>query len=40
MKVAIFSTKSYDREYFDKFNIEGKHKHTYFDAALNCNTTN
>ncbi len=40
MKVAVFSTKSYDREYLDKFNIEGKHKLTYFDAPLNAETTN
>ncbi len=40
MKVAVFSTKSYDREYLDKFNIGGKHSLTYFDASLTCNTTN
>ena len=40
MKVAIFSTKSYDREYLDKFNISRNHKLTYFDASLNSYTTN
>lgn len=40
MKIAVFSSKSYDREYLDKFNIEDKHKLTYFDATLNSNTTN
>lgn len=40
MKLALFSTKSYDREYFNKFNIESKHQINYFDTPLNCNTTN
>ncbi|MEL6255203.1 MAG: 2-hydroxyacid dehydrogenase [Bacteroidota bacterium] len=40
MKVAVFSTKSFDREYFNKFNTEGKHELTYFEAPLNPNTTN
>ncbi len=35
MKVAVFNTKSFDREYLDKFNTNGKHHLTYFDAALN-----
>lgn len=39
MKVAIFSTKPYERVYLDKFN-EGKHELVYFDAALNADTTN
>jgi D-lactate dehydrogenase len=38
MKVAIFSTKTYDREYFDKFNTDGKHSLTYFKAPLNAET--
>jgi len=40
MKVAVFSTKSYDREYFGKFNADGAHQLTYFDAPLNVDTTN
>lgn len=39
MKVAVFSSKKYDREYLDKFN-DSKHQLTYFDAALNADTTN
>ena len=39
MKVAIFSTKPYERVYLDKFN-KGKHELVYFDAALNADTTN
>ena len=38
MKIAFFSTKSYDREYFDKFNVENKHTLTYFDAPLYADT--
>ncbi len=40
MKVAVFSTKSFDREYFNQFNTSGKHNLTYFEAPLNQNTTN
>lgn len=39
MRVAVFSTKTYDREYLGKFN-NNIHKLTYFDAALNADTTN
>jgi D-lactate dehydrogenase len=38
MKVALFSTKSYDREYFDQFNINGGQQLSYFEAALDNNT--
>ncbi|MEO6406137.1 MAG: 2-hydroxyacid dehydrogenase [Ferruginibacter sp.] len=38
MKVAFFSTKSYDREFFDKFNLAGKQHLAYFEAALNIDT--
>jgi D-lactate dehydrogenase len=34
MKVAVFSTKSYDREYLDKANSAGHHELTYFEASL------
>jgi D-lactate dehydrogenase len=40
MRVAVFSTKSYDREYLGKFNSNNKHKLTYFDASLHTDTTN
>ena len=40
MKVAVFSTKSYDREWLDRLNNEHKHQLTYFDASLNAATTN
>jgi D-lactate dehydrogenase len=39
MKVAVFSTKSYEREYLDKFNFEAKHELHYFEASLNADTT-
>ena len=34
MKVAVFSTQSYDKEYLDKANIDRKHQFTYFESAL------
>ena len=40
MKVAIFSTKSFDREYFNQFNTSGLHELTFFEAPLNLDTTN
>jgi D-lactate dehydrogenase len=40
MKVAVFSAKSYDREYLDKFNINTAHQLTYFDASLSSITAN
>ena len=39
MKVAIFSTKPYERAYLEKLN-KGQHELVYFDAALDVNTTN
>ena len=38
MKIAFFSTKSYDKEYFDRFNDKGPHQLSYFDASLHANT--
>ncbi len=38
MKTAIFSTKSYDRAYFNKCNIDPKHTLTFFEESLNSNT--
>ncbi len=40
MKVAVFSTKYYEREYLNKFNTGGKHQLTYFDNALTTDTIN
>lgn len=40
MKVAIFSTKSYDREYFDNYNKSEKHVLTYFETSLSRDTAN
>jgi D-lactate dehydrogenase len=37
MKVAIFSTKSYDKEYLDRFNND-EHQLSYFEASLNSKT--
>ncbi len=37
MKVAIFSTKSYDKEYLDNYNNE-VHQLSYFETALNVDT--
>lgn len=39
MTVAVFSTKPHDREYLDLFN-HNQHALTYFDSALNADTTN
>ncbi len=40
MRVAIFSTKPYEKEYFDKYNSEATHELIYFEASLNENTAN
>ena len=40
MRIAVFSTKTYDREYLNRFNITEKHELTYFEASLNSKTTN
>ena len=34
MKVAVFSTKSYDKEFLDKANDEGRHELAYFESSL------
>ena len=39
MRVAIFSTKSYDKEYFDKANAEFNHELIYFESSLKEKTT-
>ena len=38
MKVAFFSSKSYDKEYFDQVNSDGHYQFSYFEAALNTAT--
>lgn len=38
MKVAVFSTRGFDREYLDKSNKGGKHQLTYFDTSLSKET--
>ncbi|HCC69754.1 MAG TPA: hydroxyacid dehydrogenase [Bacteroidales bacterium] len=38
MKVAIFSTQKYDREYFEKFEDYHNHELTYFKTSLNKDT--
>jgi D-lactate dehydrogenase len=40
MKVAIFSTHSYDRDFFEKFNKSEKTQLTYFETSLNRDTAN
>ncbi len=34
MKIAVFSTKAYDKEYFSRFNTNGRHALTFFEAGL------
>lgn len=38
MKVAFFSTKSYDKEYFTRFNHHNLHELTFFEVPLNQQT--
>jgi D-lactate dehydrogenase len=38
MKVAFFSTKSYDRQSFEAVNTNYQHDFTFFDVQLNANT--
>jgi D-lactate dehydrogenase len=40
MKVAIFSTKYYEREYLNNANAGGKHQLTFYDAILNEDSIN
>ena len=39
MKIAIFSTKYYERDYLNKYNTDGRHELTYFETPLNTETT-
>ncbi len=38
MKIALFSAKGYDKEYFDKTNKQYNNNITYFEAGLNKDT--
>lgn len=40
MRVAVFSTKSYDEEYFEKYKDDKHHSFSYFKTALNKETAN
>jgi D-lactate dehydrogenase len=40
MKVAVFSTKSFDQEYFNRFNDGEKHQITYHETRLKESTVN
>jgi len=38
MKIAVFSTKSYDQEYFDQYNKNYDFEFLYFETSLNADT--
>ncbi|MEP2237166.1 MAG: 2-hydroxyacid dehydrogenase [Maribacter sp.] len=38
MKIAVFSTKSYDQEYFEKYNTAYEYNFSFFETALNPDT--
>ena len=40
MKIAVFSTKSYDKIYLEKYKKGSKHTFSYFETALNAEITN
>ena len=40
MKIAVFSTKPYDKEYFNRFSQDANHKLVYFDVPLHADTAN
>jgi D-lactate dehydrogenase len=40
MKVAVFSTKSYEPAYLDRANLDHAHQLTYFNVPLNSTTAN
>jgi D-lactate dehydrogenase len=39
MKVAVFSTKPYEKTYLEKYNADAKHDLVYFETSLNPATT-
>jgi D-lactate dehydrogenase len=38
MKIAVFSTKSYDQEYFENYSIDSRYTFSFFETALNKDT--
>lgn len=40
MRTAMFSTKSYDQEYFEKYSKDHSHSFTFFETPLNKDTAN
>ncbi|WP_405414801.1 2-hydroxyacid dehydrogenase [Maribacter sp. Asnod1-A12] len=38
MKIAVFSTKSYDQEYFEKYNTDYDYDFSFYETALNVDT--
>jgi len=38
MNIAVFSTKSYDQEYFEKYNTEYDYNFSFYETALNADT--
>ncbi|UBZ06151.1 2-hydroxyacid dehydrogenase [Salegentibacter mishustinae] len=38
MKIAVFSTKSYDQEYFENYSIDIRYTFSFFETALNKDT--
>ncbi|WP_310558439.1 2-hydroxyacid dehydrogenase [Flavobacterium sp.] len=38
MKVAVFGTQFYEREYFNKYNIDLKHELVFFEESLNADS--
>ena len=38
MKIAVFSTKPYDKDYFEKYDDKHQHQLSYFDTALDEHT--
>jgi len=40
MKIAVFSTKPYDQNYFEKYDDKHEHKLTYFETTLDESTVN
>ena len=40
MKIAVFGTQFYEREYFNKYNSEIKHELIFFEENLNSKTSN
>ncbi len=39
MKVAVYSTKSYDRDFLEAANTQSKHELVFLEPRLTCETT-